>query len=209
MLTRPIAVLLFAAATLLNSAAAFAASAPAAAQAPQPIPAAAGPVAPVPAAPSETESVGDWVVRCFPVKGPAPCDMLQVSVAKDNEQQRILSVSFAYVPDRDGYGMQIIVPLGVTVQKHLAIGEGTGPLSALHFTRCEPDGCYVEALVDNTTMDGFGTMGEQALVAVTPYGKDAPVKMALSLKGFSDALAKMKTLARQKAVAAPAPAAEK
>ena len=163
-----------------------------------------------PGAPTDTETVGDWVVRCFPVKGPAPCDMLQVSVAKDNQQQRILSLSFAYVPDRDGYGMQVIVPLGIAVQKGLSVGPATGPMGKLHYTRCENDGCYAEALVGGDTMTSLAAQGAKTSVSITPYGKDDTQAIVVSLNGFNDALAKLKVLAKQKATAlppqAPAPA---
>ncbi len=169
-----------------------------------------GPGGPAPGGPTDTETVGDWVVRCFPVKGPAPCDMLQVSVAKNNQQQRVLSLSFAYVPERDAYGLQVIVPLGIAVQKGLSVGPATGPMGKLHYTRCENDGCYAEALVGGDTMTSLAAQGAKTSVSITPYGKDDTQAIVVSLNGFNDALAKLKVLAKQKATAlppqAPAPA---
>jgi invasion protein IalB len=156
-----------------------------------------------PGGPTDTESFGDWVVRCFPVKGPAPCDMLQVSVAKNNQQQRVLSLSFAYVPERDAYGLQVIVPLGISVQKGLAVGPENGPMGKLHYTRCENDGCYAEALVDEATVSGLGAAGTKTTVSITPYGKKDSEAITVSLNGFNDALAKLKVLSKQKASALP------
>src|ERR1700692_2210240 len=80
------------------------------------------PAAPPPADPnaaaaqqfSINQNVGDWVVRCVltSVKSPAPCEVLQSTVNKDN-QQRISRMSIAYVPSRETYAMQIVVPTGV------------------------------------------------------------------------------------------------
>src|SRR5438105_3414318 len=67
---------------------------------------------------SINQNVGDWVVRCVltSVKSPAPCEVLQSTVNKDN-QQRISSLSIAYVPSRETYAMQIVVPTGVALAK--------------------------------------------------------------------------------------------
>src|SRR5258706_16113570 len=80
------------------------------AQRPAAPPAAAPPADPAAAAAAATaaqqfsinQNVGDWVVRCVltSVKSPAPCEVLQSTVNKDT-QQRISSLSIAYVPSRE------------------------------------------------------------------------------------------------------------
>ena len=76
MTMRSFAILVFSG--VIATTAALAASAPAA-PAP-PAPNATAPAAAPQNGPTDTETVGDWVVRCFAIKGPAPCDVLQVSV---------------------------------------------------------------------------------------------------------------------------------
>ncbi len=153
-----------------------------------------------PGGPNLSETVGDWVVRCFPVKAPAPCEVLQITAAKDNQDQRVFSVSFAYVPSRDSYGMQIVVPLGVSVPKGLSVGKETGVMSAIKYDRCQEDGCYAEDLIPASAVDSLAMAGESVLINVTAYGQAEGTGMVLSLKGFGDSIARLKTLARERAV---------
>src|SRR5206468_1563366 len=124
-----------------------------------------------PAAPqfSINQNVGDWVVRCVltTIKSPAPCEVLQVTVNKDNKQ-RLSSLSIAYVPSRDAYAMQVVVPTGVSLAKGLVLG--TAP-NGMKFTRCERDGCYVEAVIDNAVVTTLGKAGKATNIAVVAYGK--------------------------------------
>jgi invasion protein IalB len=179
---------------------------------PAPAPAAAAPAAPAdPAATaaaaaaaqqfSINQNVGDWVVRCVltSVKSPAPCEVLQSTVNKDT-QQRISSMSIAYVPSRETYAMQIVVPTGVALAKGLTLAP---TLNAVKFTRCERDGCYVEMLIDNAAITSLGGAGKTATIGVVGYGRANEIKLPVSLTGFPEALDRMKTFARDRAVALP------
>ena len=150
---------------------------------------------------SINQNVGDWVVRCVltTVKSPAPCEVLQVTVNKDNKQ-RLSSLSIAYVPSRDSYAMQIVVPTGVSLAKGLAIGVSP---TSMKFTRCELDGCYVETVIDNAAITSFGA-GKTTNIGVTAYGKPNEIKFPVSLTGFPEAMDRMKGYARERAVALPA-----
>jgi len=162
------------------------------------------PVAPAAAAQqfSINQNVGDWVVRCVltSVKSPAPCEVLQSTVNKDN-QQRISSLSIAYVPSREAYAMQIVVPTGVALAKGLTLAPS---LNAVKFTRCERDGCYVEMLIDNAAITSLGGAGKAATIGVVGYGQANEIKLPVSLTGFPEAMDRMKTFAKDRAVALPA-----
>jgi len=151
---------------------------------------------------SINQNVGDWVVRCVltSVKSPAPCEVLQSTVNKDT-QQRISSMSIAYVPSRETYAMQIVVPTGVALAKGLTLAP---PLNAVKFTRCERDGCYVEMLIDNAAITSLAGAGKSATIGVVGYGRDNEIKLPVSLTGFPEALDRMKTFAKDRAVALPA-----
>jgi invasion protein IalB len=162
-----------------------------AAAAPAPAAAAAAPAAPAPgAAPADpnaqqfsiNQNVGDWVVRCVQttIKSPAPCEVMQTTVNKDS-QQRISSFSIAYVPSRESYAMQVVVPTGVALAKGLTIAPA---LNAAKFTRCERDGCYVEMLIDNATVTSLGGAGKSASIAVFGYGQDKQITLPVSMTGF-------------------------
>jgi invasion protein IalB len=150
---------------------------------------------------SINQNVGDWVVRCVltTVKSPAPCEVLQSTVNKDN-QQRISSMSIAYVPSRETYAMQIVVPTGVALAKGLTLAPA---LNAVKFTRCERDGCYVEMLIDNAAITSLAAAGKGATIGVVGYGRANEIKLPVSLTGFPEAMDRMKTFARDRAVALP------
>jgi invasion protein IalB len=150
---------------------------------------------------SINQNVGDWVVRCVltTVKSPAPCEVLQSTVNKDT-QQRISSFSIAYVPSRETYAMQIVVPTGVALAKGLTLAPS---LNAVKFTRCERDGCYVEMLIDNAAITSLAGAGKTATIGVVGYGRENEIKLPVSLTGFPEAMDRMKTFARDRAVALP------
>ncbi len=147
------------------------------------------------------ENYADWNVRCFQVKSIAPCDMVLVASNKDNGQ-RVLLVSIAYVPSKDAYVMQMIVPLGVALSKGMNLDAGAKPLAGVAFNRCERDGCYIEMPVPTETILALaGT--KTTNISLTPYGRTDVIKLPLSLNGFGDALNKMKGYAKDKATNPP------
>jgi invasion protein IalB len=189
--------------------------------APEPAAAPAAPAAAAPAAPAQprpaaaaaaqpqlqqatasnltvNELIGDWNVRCFAVKAVAPCDVLQVA-SQQETKQRVLLISIAYVPSRDGYLMQIVVPLGVAVSKGLSLAAGSNSLNGLKFNRCERDGCYVEAPLANETVQALTAPGQTSAVSIQAYADSKAATLPVSLKGFGEAIGKMRTYARQKA----------
>jgi len=178
------------------------------AQAAAPAPAAGDPGAPPnPAAQqfSVNTPVGDWAVRCAQttVKSPAPCDIIQLTVNQDSKV-RIMSFSLAYLPSRDTYAMQVIVPTGVALQRGMIVSAGAAALQGVKFTRCERDGCYVEALVDAAAVNALAAAGAMTTVTVVGYGQTNLVNLPISVNGFPDALNRMRTLARERAVPIPA-----
>jgi hypothetical protein len=125
---------------------------------------------------------------------------MQTTVNKDSKQ-RISSFSIAYVPSRDAYAMQIVVPTGVALAKGLQLGTS---LSGARFNRCERDGCYVEMVIDNMTVTSLSAAGKATTIGVVGYGRANEIKLPVSLTGFPEALDRMKTFAKDRAVALPA-----
>ena len=170
--------------------------------APPPDAAAAGQVPPAQQF-SINQNVGDWVVRCITttVKSPAPCEVMQTTVNKDTKQ-RISSFSIAYVPSRDAYAMQIVVPTGVALVKGLQLGTA---LANAKFNRCERDGCYVEMLIDANAVNALSASGKSTQMKVSSYGPDSKeIPLPVSLTGFPEAMDRMKGLAKDRAIALPA-----
>jgi len=159
--------------------------------------------------PTLNEPYGDWSVRCFNLRGPAPCYMIQVAVNKQN-QQPVIVVSIAYVPEPNAFRTQIIVPLGVALSKGLTLNAGDHTLKGAHFNRCNRAGCYVEGMIDNDTVAALAKVGQATTMDIVFYGKTVVTKLPLSLKGFTAAVARLRVVATQRATrtqqSAPAPA---
>jgi invasion protein IalB len=162
---------------------------------------------PNPAAPqfSVNTRVGDWAVRCSltTVKSPAPCDVIQ-QVLNDDTKARVMSFSLAYLPSSDNYIMQVIVPTGVALRRGLIVAAGTVALQGVKFSRCEPDGCYVEAIIDAAAVNALFADGASTRVTAIGYGQTNEINLPLSLEGFSVALGEMRKQARDRAIPIPA-----
>src|ERR1051326_1441448 len=139
---------------------------------------------------SINQNVGDWVVRC-----------ITTTVNKDTKQ-RISSFSIAFVPSRDAYAMQIVVPTGVALAKRLQLGTA---LKDVGFNRCERDGCYVEMLIDNNAVTALSAQGKSTQIKVSSYGPEGKeIPLPVSLTGFPEAMDRMKGLAKDRAIPLPA-----
>jgi invasion protein IalB len=168
----------------------------------QPAPAAAPGAAPL--QPSETKTFGDWTVRCYPIASPSPCDMYELLANKQNNQ-RVMSLSIAYLPSGDKHVIQVAVPLGILIPKGLVIESDTFTSQMLHYRRCDRGGCYVEMLFDNGSINALSTAtGPAKIKIVADNGK--VFEIPFSLKGYADAHGAMVDLARKKTAERPPPA---
>ena len=170
-------------------------------------PPAAAPAASAPLQPNETKTFGDWTVRCYPIASPSPCDMYELLANKQNNQ-RVISLSIAYLPSGDKHVIQVAVPLGVLIPKGLVIESDTFTSAMLHYRRCDRAGCYVEMLFDNGAVSSLASAtGPAKIKIVADNGK--VFEIPFSLNGYSDAHGAMVDLARKKVAERPptAPAA--
>ncbi len=153
-----------------------------------------------PAAPPprpDTKLIGDWVVRCFPVNNPNPCDVFQELDNKDTHQ-RVLSLSLAYAPSQDRHLLQITVPLSVSIQGGLTIQTDTFTSPVLSYRMCTREGCFVQVAPDNAMIASLAKSGPQAQINIV--GDDGkPHAIRFSLKGFSAAHDDMVSQAKVKA----------
>jgi invasion protein IalB len=149
-----------------------------------------------PVQPNETKPFGDWTVRCYPVKTPSPCDMFEL-LANKQTQQRVLSVSIAYMPAGDKHVIQIAVPLGVSIPRGLILASDAYTSPVLKYRRCDRGGCYVEMLMQNDAVQALATAGTQAKIRVFAVNGKA-FEIPFSLNGYADAHGAMQDLARKK-----------
>jgi len=145
----------------------------------------------------DIKNVGDWVVRCFPIQSPSPCDMFQEEDSQAS-RQRVLAISVAYVPGVDRHALQISVPLDISIQKGLTLQTDSYTSPVLRYRRCDRNGCYVEMPVDSALVQGLSKSGPAAKVNIfADNGKGYALNF--SLKGFTAAYDDMVAQARAKA----------
>jgi invasion protein IalB len=165
---------------------------------------AAAPAAPAAPPRPDVKAVGDWFVRCYPVQSPSPCDVFQEQDAQAT-RQRILSLSFAYVPSADRHMMQITVPLDIAIPKGVVIQTDSYTSPALHYRMCNRDGCFVQMAMENSAVEAIAKSGPDAKINIVgDDGKSYALKF--SLKGFASAHDDMVAQARAKAKAPAKPA---
>ena len=146
--------------------------------------------------PTETQTYGDWTVRCFPVQSDGPCDLAQESTNQQTKQ-RLVVISIAYAPRNDRYAVTIVVPLGVQLPSGLVIAHGDYRSKPFPFRRCEDDGCYVEAALDPAVIEVLSKGADKSSLNITAFAGGA-ISLPLSLKGFPQAMVAMKRLAQEK-----------
>ena len=144
----------------------------------------------------DVKTVGDWMVRCFPVSNPNPCDVFQERVIR---QQRVLTFSLAFVPSMNRHILQITVPLDVAIQKGVTIQADGYTSPALKYRLCNREGCFVQMAPDEAMVEALAkaTSPEAKVNIVADNGKS--FALPLSLKGFSSAHDDMVAQARVKA----------
>ena len=144
----------------------------------------------------DVKTVGDWMVRCFPVSNSNPCDVFQERVLR---QQRVLTFSLAFVPSMNRHILQITVPLDIAIQKGVTIQADGYTSPALKYRMCNREGCFVQMAPDEAMIEALAkaTSPEAKVNIVADNGKT--FALPLSLKGFSSAHDDMVAQARVKA----------
>ena len=139
-----------------------------------------------------TTTYKDWVVRCIERTDLPPCDAVQTAFDTSTEQ-RVMLTSIAHFGGEDEIGIQIWVPTGILVSGGVLfeIDQKDQALQDLKFTRCEADGCFIEAIV---TEDALAPLkkGSQAAIAILS-SSGQPRVVGLSLSGFTKALSEVKS----------------
>ena len=153
----------------------------------------------------ESKRIGDFAVRCFPVKSVAPCDMFEEQVNRDTGQ-RVISFSLAFMPAGNRYILQLTVPLGISIEKGVVVAGGSYTSPPLPYRRCDTGACFVEAEIPKDMVDNLARLGGKAEIRVTPDGADKAVTLPFSFDGFTAAHDEM--VASNKAKASSADAME-
>lgn len=139
----------------------------------------------------ETTTFKDWVVRCVDRADLPPCDAVQTAF-NSNTQERLMLTSIAHFGSNDDIGIQIWVPTGILVSGGVLfeIDQETQALQELRFTRCEADGCFIEAIVNENDLTALKKGNQAAIAILSSTGQ--PRVVGLSLSGFTKAFNEVK-----------------
>ena len=139
----------------------------------------------------ETTTFKDWVVRCVDRADLPPCDAVQTAF-NSNTQERLMLTSIAHFGSNDDIGIQIWVPTGILVSGGVLfeIDQETQALQELRFTRCEADGCFIEAIVKENDLTALKKGNQAAIAILSSTGQ--PRVVGLSLSGFTKAFNEVK-----------------
>ena len=152
------------------------------------------------------EEIGKWTIVCAVVPSPNPCEMSQ-GVERKDTGQRLLTISFVYIPARDQNFVVMQVPLGVSIPDGLVLKTDAFTSPKLPYHQCTSNGCLAELPIDKQTLQ---TLGTTANAVVRIADSTRPYELKLDLDGFAKAKDRLAEVARQKATnppaAAPAPA---
>ncbi|MDD3447339.1 MAG: invasion associated locus B family protein [Zavarzinia sp.] len=134
----------------------------------------------------ETQTFGSWTMRCV-AKGTAGpvCDIVQGVTNRETGKQ-IMQVSFAYIAEKDKYAVQVVLPLGFLIPPGVLVRiDGAPDITDWPVTRCEPQGCLIEHLMDAEVLKPFRTKDKGTVIVLGAQGK--PLGFPMSFNGFSAA----------------------
>lgn len=140
------------------------------------------------------ETYGDWQVACIPGKDGRQCLVRQEQHKKDTKQ---LVLAAELVPAAEGdMRMTLVLPFGLNLADGVILQIDDGPASqAVPFTTCLPVGCLAILKVDSELQKSLKA-GSKAKLLVRGYENGQGVGLALSLKGFTQATARLANLAK-------------
>ena len=100
--------------------------------------------------------------------------------------------SIAYLGESTQIGVQIWVQTGVLVSAGVIVevDEKETVLKDLQFTRCEAEGCFIEAIVTEDALTPLKKGSNAAVAILASTGQ--PRVIGLSLSGFTQALSEVK-----------------
>lgn len=137
----------------------------------------------------KTEKIGDWTVRCVQRAGLPPCEIIQ-AVKRNDIDQNVLQFSLSYAGTADRYAVQFMLPLGLFVQGEALVRlDDKTNLGGYVFTRCEPQGCFIDRLVSRMDLNPFFSVKKGIVAARQTNGETLVVP--ISFEGFGGAVKMM------------------
>lgn len=139
---------------------------------------------------SLNETHGDWTVSCTAPEGVVRCTITQMQVQGEN-RQRVLAIELTRASDGNGVTGMLVLPFGLRLDDGITLAlDEADPIQKPRFSTCLPAGCLVPLTFGSDLVTALGGTASLAIKAVAnDSGED--VALAVSLKGFSSALARL------------------
>ncbi|WP_312359959.1 invasion associated locus B family protein [Ensifer sp.] len=150
-----------------------------------------------------SETYQDWVVECTTARsadkaaqkqaGRKVCQISQ-SLLQANSHERVLTIAFA-IPSggKDGLSGTIVAPFGLDLQSGIRLRIEKDMLLTTTFKTCLPQGCLA-AFAPDEKLERALRAGAKLVIEMTAADSGQRVDVAVSLKGFSQSLDRLKKL---------------
>jgi invasion protein IalB len=132
----------------------------------------------------------DWQVRCDTPPGAQSeqCALIQSVTAEDRPNVG-LTVIVLKTADQKSRLLRVLAPLGVLLPSGLGLKIDTADIGKAGFTRCLPNGCVAEVLMDDNLIKQLST-GQSATFIIFQTPEEG-IGIPMSLKGFNEGYAKL------------------
>ena len=131
------------------------------------------------------ETFGDWQVRCAPEGN--ECFIYQLAL--DSSDNPVAEVSILKLPaeaEADA-GVTIVTPLGTLLPNGVVMQIDSGEQRQYPFAWCSQVGCFARFGLANTTVTAMKRGNAGSITLVSVGAPETPVRLALSLTGFTAA----------------------
>lgn len=138
------------------------------------------------------ENYGDWGVECRIVEERRKCSIGQYQY---NQQQRVTIFSIEILLSEDGnYSVLMIMPFGLNLSAGVLLRlDDQAADQRAGFLTCLPSGCLAPLKFSPDTIETL-KQGKDMRVSATAFGGGQSPTFIVSLKGFSNAIQRLKEL---------------
>lgn len=140
----------------------------------------------------DSQTFDNWRYTC----AQGACQAV-LTLADGKNGKQVLSWAFVYDPQNDRLSSVVTLPLGVALPVGTRIVVSDETHYDWPFQVCDAEGCRAVAVIDAPTEKALQGV-QTASVRFVPYGARQPVAISAPMKGFVEAIAKLKAEAEKR-----------
>lgn len=150
-----------------------------------------------------------WTTRCLKAdQGKDPCELYQL--LRDGEGNSVAEMTLIPLRNTEAAaGATLVAPLETDLVQGLGFAVGSGEARGYPFSFCAPVGCVSRLGFTQAEVDAM-KRGSEATISLLPFGGDRenPVRLTLSLAGFTAAFDALSAYADEPTPQADEPASD-